>query len=124
MPLPYDPEDYAGLEEFDVGDLYPQAITPETQPEVAEAIERFRELPAIKRREQPLLWWLLGNGTPPLKASKEDANYADPSPVKDETCGNCVYAYKHVTSGKYICSMMRGYIKPAAWCEFWDEEEG
>lgn len=68
------------------------------------------------------LWgWLLGpNGTPPYKHAQVDVLYTDgPSPVKGQTCGNCVAAYQHVTTGTFICDRVRGPIRPAGWCNRW-----
>ncbi len=84
------------------------------------AVERFRGLPAGYRDEHVLLWWLLGESTQVFKMSKPDADYREKTPVRGQTCDNCIFAFKRVVDGKYICSQMRGFIKPKAWCRLWD----
>ena len=73
-----------------------------------------RKLP----NDTPLLYALLGSGTPPYKMSPGDAQYGTP-PVRAQTCGNCVRAFQHVTSKAYICDQIRGPIEPGAWCRLW-----
>lgn len=90
------------------------------QPEVKKAIERFRKLPAEERSKKPLLYWLMGTGTQPYKMSKEDSQYTDKTHGK-QRCDNCVFAFKNVVSGKYICSQIQEEIKPAGWCNLWEE---
>jgi len=95
----------------------------DAQPEVKEAIERFRKLSPEERSKQPLLYWLLGEGTPDLKISQKDAEYVDKSEKEGQTCGNCEYIYKAGMKGeRYICSQITGDIKPAGWCKYWEAE--
>jgi hypothetical protein len=94
----------------------------DAQPEVKKAVERFRKLPAEERKKQPLLYWLLGTGTQPYKTSREDSQYADKTSGK-QRCDNCVHAFKNLTSGKHICSQIQEEIKPAGWCNLWEEGE-
>ncbi len=86
---------------------------------VRAAIVEYRKLPEEFRKDNPLLFWLLGDGTPLFKMTKVEAAYADPSPFKKQNCGNCLHSYSHVTSGTFICDQMRGAIKPEAWCRVW-----
>jgi len=95
------------------------------QPEVKKAIGRFRQL-GDKERDQVLLWWLLGSGTPEYKMSKADSDYKDQTEIKEQTCGNCEYAYtkswRQLANHKdqlYICSQISGAIKPEGWCKLW-----
>jgi len=89
--------------------------------EIKDAIKKYRELPEEKRKETPLLYWLLGDdGTPPYKMTKLEAAYTDKSPYK-QNCGNCARAYQNVTTGVHICDWMRGEIKLAGWCNVWHE---
>lgn len=87
------------------------------QPEVQDAIERFRRLP-MAERDTPLLYWLLGDGTPPYKMSKEDSAY-QATPQGKQKCSNCEYAYKKVVREQFICSQISGDIRPEAWCRLW-----
>ena len=87
-------------------------------PEVQKAIERWKTLPIEDRKHQPLLYWLLGSGTPDYKMSKEDAAYQE-EPREKQKCGNCEFAYLKVSKDMYICSQMRGEINENAWCRLW-----
>ena len=89
--------------------------------EVQKAIERYRRLPEAQRAQKPLLYWLLGDGTPPYKFRKEEVQYGAPPPqvAGRQNCGNCVHAYVHLTSSTPICDLMRGVIAPQAWCNRW-----
>ena len=82
------------------------------------AVSAFRRLPLSTKRNVPLLWWLLPEGTPPYKMSAQDAAYQD-VPRGDERCDNCRSAYEHITSGTWICDQMAGVIEPQAWCRLW-----
>ena len=107
------------LKVADQDPLYPDAGK-DAQPEVVDAIERWKGLPEAEKVKGPLWHWLLGAATPAYKLPREAADYEDPTPIADRTCGNCRYAYKHVVSGEYICSVIRGSISPKAWCRPWD----
>lgn len=89
------------------------------QPEVQEAILRWAKLPATERAKKPLLYWLLGSGTPPYKIPKSIARYVDRSGIPGQTCGNCEFQYLKTANKKYICSQIRGAIKPPGWCIYW-----
>ena len=93
----------------------------DAQPEVLEAIERFRELPEEERQEEVLLYWLLGSGTPPYKVSKEDSEYTDDADSK-QSCDNCEFLYLKNNNNKYICSQIRGRVKPSGWCNRWENQ--
>jgi hypothetical protein len=97
-----------------------EAAGSRAQSEVQQAIERFRKLPLAERREQPLLYWLLGEGTPAFKMTKEDSDYHATSKDKQK-CGNCEFAFKKVVGGRFICSQIEGLIEPKAWCRLWKE---
>ena len=83
---------------------------------VRKAIE---EIPPENLKDRALLYQILGTGTPAYKMSKEAAEYIDKSETEDQTCGNCKSAYLRVANKHYICSQMRGEIKPEAWCKVW-----
>ena len=100
---------------------YPQAGE-RAQPEVKQAIGRFRQLPTAERSDTPLLYWLLGEGTPDYKMSKSDSDYQH-MPNKTQKCGNCEFAYKKVVREQYICSQISGNITPQAWCRLWRPEK-
>lgn len=94
------------------------------------AIEKFRKLSPEERAKTPLLWWMLGEGTPNYKMSKEDSHYVDVSKVKGQTCQNCKFLYKRMDGGKFICSQVNendspseGEIKLAGWCHLWKPME-
>jgi hypothetical protein len=112
-----------GLEDLftadnDKGDfMYPDAGK-NADPDVRLAIKYFRSLPASVRAKKPLLYWLLGSGTPPYKMSKKDSRYTH-QPVKGQKCSNCRFAYQRVVDKKIICSQIEGEIKPSHWCRLW-----
>tara|TARA_Y100000310_G_C20543474_1_gene744458 strand:- start:661 stop:1020 length:360 start_codon:yes stop_codon:yes gene_type:complete len=100
---------------------YRRSITDRTPPEVQAAIKRFRSLPLRERVKRPLLYWLLGDGTPPFKLTKPEAAYLRVSPFAHlgHICGTCLHAYTHTTTGTMICDQMRGVIHNEAWCRLW-----
>jgi len=101
---------------------YPRVPDEQTQPEVAEAVERWREEVDEETKENvPLLYWLLGTGTPPYKMEKGDADY-DTKPHNDMRCGNCEYYYEGM-DGSGVCSQVRGNIQRSHWCRLWEETE-
>jgi len=101
----------------------------EPQPEVKEAVKRFREMDPEERDTNILLYWLLGSGTPPYKMSQEDAKYSDDAGTAETACANCEFFYQKVPTGEYICSQIRGKVRPEGWCNQWkladniDDEE-
>ena len=98
------------------GQDYPEAGG-NAQPEVKQAVGRFRQLPMAEREDKPLLYWLLGSGTPDYKMSKEDSEYQ--LSRGEQKCSNCEFAYKKVVRDRYICSQISGPIKPGDWCRLW-----
>jgi hypothetical protein len=84
------------------------------------AIEEWKTKPYEYKVSRPLWFHLLGTPTPNYKLPPEAVHYTEPSPIPDQTCGNCEYAYQHVVTGDYICSVMRGQIEPEAWCRLWE----
>lgn len=98
---------------------YPRTPAEDAQPEVKEAVERFREEVDTELKEnEPLLYWLLGSGTPPYKMEKADADY-DIEPYEGQKCGNCEFYYEGVDGGG-VCSQVRGDIKRQHWCRLWE----
>ncbi len=98
----------------------------DAHPGVKEAIKEFKELPDEEKGEQPLLYWLLGTGTPEYKMGKQESDYAEETPVRSQTYVNCEYAYtKTITieSGDpdHICSQITGRIHAEGWCRLWEE---
>lgn len=91
----------------------------EPQPEVKEAVERFRNMDEEERDTNILLYWLLGSGTPPYKMSQEDAQYSDNAGTQETACANCEFFYQKVPTGEYICSQIRGKVRPEGWCNQW-----
>ena len=91
----------------------------DAQPETKGAIERWKQLSEEERKKRPLLYWLLGSGTPPYKMSQKETKYTDNSQVEGQTCGNCEFAYLKVANKKFICSQIRDEIKPSGWCDRW-----
>lgn len=96
---------------------YPQAGV-NAPPGVQQSVAEFRRLPIVAKQSVPLLYWLLGSGTPPYKMSPQDAAY-QPMPQGEQRCGNCSAAYQHVKSSTFICDQIRGSIQPQAWCRLW-----
>lgn len=98
-----------------MNDDYPKAGS-KALPEVQRLIDKLRAKGLDD--DTPLLYALLGSGTPPYKMSKDDSDYMDESDG-EQNCANCEYAYKKVVRDRYICSQIRGGIKPEAWCRLW-----
>jgi hypothetical protein len=92
-------------------------------PEVQEAVQRWTELSDEERAAKPLLYWLLGSGTPPYKMSQEESQYTNNSKTKGQTCGNCEFAYLKIANKKFICSQIRGHIQPSGWCNRWKAQK-
>lgn len=90
---------------------------------VQQAIEDFHKLPESIKETTPLLYYILGSGTPPYKMTREDSEYTDKSQVDKHTCGNCTFTFRHVASKAYICSQIRDEIVPAGWCNQWSPSE-
>lgn len=93
-------------------------------------IEEFRKLPPEERAKTPLLYWMLGEGTPNYKMSKGDSHYVDVSKIKGQMCQNCKFLYKRMDGEKFICSQVNendspseGEIKLAGWCQRWKTME-
>lgn len=108
--------------------MYPEAGT-DAPPEVAEAVSRFRGLPDEERERIPLLYWILGSGTPPYKMAKDDARYTDRSADTDTVCANCEYMYTKTATvvdpdsePLHICSQVTGSVRPMGWCRLWEAE--
>lgn len=87
-------------------------------PFVKRAINEFRNLPIEIRRKKPLLYWLLGSGTPPYKMSKKDSNYIGRT-VKGQNCGNCRFTFRRYVNNELICSQIQGNVKLDHWCRLW-----
>jgi hypothetical protein len=98
---------------------YPFAGGRKAPPEVQAAVERFRLLPESEKEKLPLLYWLLGEGTPPYKMSRIDSKYTVLSPVAGQNCANCIFTYLQPKRNVYICSQIAGTILPEAWCRLW-----
>jgi len=88
-------------------------------PAVQQAIQEFHKLPDSVKKNTPLLYYILGAGTPDYKMSQEDTEYTDKSSNPDMTCANCEFAYQKVINKKFICSQIRDHIQPAGWCNQW-----
>ena len=86
---------------------------------IRHAIGEFHKLPEDVKRITPLLYYILGSGTPPYKMSREDSEYTDQSSNPSMICANCEFAYQKVISKKFICSQIRGHIQPGGWCNQW-----
>jgi hypothetical protein len=92
------------------------------QPEVQDAIARFRTLPEHERAELPLLWWLLQDSTQVYKTLKQDALYTDHASSRRTSCATCDYLYESVRFGLYICSQIEGTVEPSGWCRLWEHD--
>ena len=85
---------------------------------IQKAIEEFRQLSPEERAEKPLLYYLLGSGTPPYKMSKKDSNYIGKT-IKGMNCGNCRFTFMRYVNKQYICSQIEGDVKLNHWCRLW-----
>ena len=90
---------------------------------IKQLVDRFRSLSDDERAAKPLLYWLLGSGTPPYKMSKADAKYTDESEIEDETCENCQFIYYGLARKRFICSQISGPVKKEGWCRLWVKGE-
>jgi hypothetical protein len=102
---------------------YPEAGK-NAQPEVKEAVERFRQLSDEEKSANPLLYWLLGAGTPPYKVSKKDCDYKEQTEIPNQTCANCEFFYLKPSKQIYICSQIEGKVGKQAWCNRWKFASG
>lgn len=107
------------LKEAELGN-YPNAGK-EAPSEVQKALKDWQNQPEEIRKNTPLLYWLLGSGTPEYKMPKDLAKYEGKSEVSGQTCANCEYIYLKIANKKYICSQIRGEISPKGWCKLWKE---
>ena len=69
-----------------IDDQYKEAYEVAPQ-ETKRAIEKFMSLPEKVRSNKPLLYYVLGAGTPPYKMSKRDSKYVDVAKGR-ERCTN------------------------------------
>ena len=97
--------------------LYPKAGV-NANPLVKQAIEQFRNLPNQAKEEKPLLYWLLGSGTPPYKMSKKDSLYQGKS-YRGQNCANCRFTFMRWVNKELICSQIQGNIELEHWCKLW-----
>ena len=86
---------------------------------VQQAIAEFHKLPEKVKKTTPLLYYILGSGTPDYKMSQEDSEYTDQSSNPNMTCANCEFAYQKVINKKFICSQIRDHIQLEGWCNQW-----
>lgn len=103
--------------------MYPHAGKNAPLP-VQTAIAMFRKMPLEDRSKLPLLYWLLGSGTPEYKVDQSDARYTGSSPYPNARCANCEFFYYKPTAKAYICSWIEGDVKPAGWCQYWRKATG
>jgi hypothetical protein len=89
--------------------------------ETKRAIEEFMKLPENVRANKPLLYYVLGSGTPPYKMSKKDSKYVDVAKGRQK-CSNCIFTYIKYVDNKPICSQIRGTIALGGWCKLWKGE--
>ena len=97
--------------------LYPKAGL-NANPYIKKAIEEFHKLPNEAKENKPLLYWLLGSGTPPYKMSKKDSAYQG-KPYRGQNCGNCRFTFMRVLNKELICSQIEGNVEIEHWCKLW-----
>ena len=85
---------------------------------VKKAIQEFRNLSPEERAKKPLLYYLLGSGTPPYKMTKKDSNYVGKT-VNRMNCGNCRFTFQRHVNKEYICSQISGNVELDHWCRLW-----
>lgn len=100
---------------------YPDAGV-NASPEINKKIEDFRNLSDEEKNQTPLLYYILGDGTPPYKMEPRDANYTD-NATGEQTCGSCEFSYQKVATGNHICSQIRGGIQLRGWCKLWKPQD-
>ena len=87
--------------------------------ETKRAIVKFMQLPEKERQNKPLLYFILGAGTPPYKMDKASSKYVSVSKHPTQDCENCIFAFQNVVKQNFICSQIRGDIEPDGWCKLW-----
>ena len=85
---------------------------------VQQAIDDFHNLPSYIKNKKPLLYWLLGSGTPPYKMAPEDVEYT-PMHDTEAMCHNCEFMYMKMSNGSKICSQILGNVSPSCWSNQW-----
>jgi len=85
---------------------------------VQQEIAAFREQSAEQRASMPLLYWLLGSGTPDFKQSACDSAYRD-RPNGQQTCVNCRFLFQEVKTKRLVCSQIAPYVSQKGWCRLW-----
>ena len=86
--------------------------------ETKRVIESFQNEPKELRDKKPLLYYILGSGTPPYKMGKKESGYVDVSSGRQK-CSNCIFTFQNTVKKTYICSQIRGTIKLGGWCKLW-----
>ena len=86
--------------------------------ETKRVIESFQNEPKELRDKKPLLYYILGSGTPPYKMGKKESGYVDVSSGRQK-CANCIFTFQNTVKKTYICSQIRGTIKLGGWCKLW-----
>ena len=76
-------------------------------PYVQKAISQFRRLPIEEKRKKPLLYWLLGSGTPPYKMTKKGSNYIRNLKEKQITSSRESRSSFNVSSTSYGGALLR-----------------
>ena len=111
-----------------LAELLAQGLPPEALgPTLVKAYSRvYRRLPTISpgvdKTQVPMLYSLLGSGTPPLKMSRQDAAYQDERHASKQQCDNCSSSYTNNVSQDSVCSQVSGEIEPGGWCRLWNTE--
>lgn len=126
------------------GDQYPDAGK-NAPAGVKQAVMDFKRQPKVVQENEVLLYYVLGGSTPAYKMSKAAARYKEfkgkgdkmldavvmritktfqgiVRKVNVQRCGNCKFAYMQPLRGKFICSQMRGEIKPSGYCKLFSNK--
>ena len=111
-------EDFFGSQNTQNDYVYPKAGI-NANPYVKKAIREFRKLPNEVKEQKPLLYWLLGSGTPPYKMSKKDSKYQGKS-YRGQNCGNCRFTFMRWVNKELICSQIQGNVELDHWCKLWE----
>lgn len=112
-------EEFFGSENQNVNNdnIYPKAGVNASR-YVQKAIQEFRKLPNDVKGQKPLLYWLLGSGTPPYKMTKKDSAYQGKS-YRGQNCNNCRFTFMRWVNEELICSQIQGNIELDHWCKLW-----
>jgi hypothetical protein len=87
--------------------------------ETKKLIDKFLKESESLKSKKPLLYYILGSGTPPYKMSKKTSLYVNKTKGQKK-CSNCIFTFIKYVENKPICSQIRGTISLDGWCKLWE----